>query len=275
MANKILIIAGMHRSGTSVITQWLHRCGLSIGEELMVANSGNEQGYFEDMQFVGLHEDILTRVGLPHTGLTEKSLPLLSPEDRQRMIDLLAAKTRLHDQWAWKDPRTCLFLPVYRQLVPDADCLVIYRDFRFCVYSLVNRMLKDTKSEYLRSGKRNAAIRWKWYKKKKVEKRLWAAHAEEYLKVWIRYNQEILDYVETAGVEKSVVVDYNSLLTDDSKVMKILTDWGFRLDYIPFHQVYNEKLMNRHAVIEPYISDKNLISEADRMADRLKARALK
>jgi hypothetical protein len=274
MGNKILLIAGMHRSGTSLITQWLHRCGLFIGEELMEANGGNEQGYFEDMQFVRLHEDILTGAGLPHTGLTEKSLPSLSTEDQQRIIDLLAGKSHRHDQWAWKDPRTCLFLSVYRQLAADADCLVIYRDFRFCVYSLVNRMLKYEEIECLQSGNRDAVIRWKQCQKKRIEERLLSEYAEEYLKVWIRYNQEILDHIEAVGVGKSTVIDYQSLLANDSKLIRIIADWGFRLDYVPFHEVYSEKLMNRHAVIEPYIGDKDLISEADRMADRLKARAI-
>ena len=56
MASKILIIVGMHRSGTSLITQWLYRCGLSIGNKLAPADIGNVEGYFEDSDFLKLHE---------------------------------------------------------------------------------------------------------------------------------------------------------------------------------------------------------------------------
>ena len=39
MANDILVIAGMHRSGTSLITHWLHDCGLQVGERLVGAGT--------------------------------------------------------------------------------------------------------------------------------------------------------------------------------------------------------------------------------------------
>lgn len=228
------------------------------------------------MEFVRLHEEILAGVGLPDTGLTMECLPVLSSDMKQRIAALLDKRSRERVQWAWKDPRTCLFLPVYRELAPDAGCLVIYRDFRSCVYSLVNRMVKDARAGYLRSGRRYAAFRWKWYKKKRTEERLLGEHVEGYVRVWMRYNQEILDHIEAAGDGRCIVVDYHQLLADDRKVFKLLTgSWGFSLSYIPFSEVYSAKLMNRWAVIEPYISDKGLISEAERLSDRLKRLAIK
>ena len=49
----------MHRSGTSLITNWLSRCGLEIGERLAAGNAGNVEGHFEDVEFLKLHEEIL------------------------------------------------------------------------------------------------------------------------------------------------------------------------------------------------------------------------
>lgn len=276
MQKKILLIVGMHRSGTSLLAQWLQRCGLSVGDELMVANSGNEQGYFEDMDFVRLHEDILSRQGLPDTGLTCRPLPPLPPRDKQAITSLLEAKSLRRAQWAWKDPRTCLFLPVYRELVPTADYLVIYRDYRFCVYSLINRLLKDKKAEYLRSGKIKAALRWKWYKRERMARRLFTAHTEEYLKVWIRYNQEILRQVELLGSQRCGVLNYKSLLTNDLKLFEILSDhWGYDLNYVAFKEVYSKELMSSHAPIDPYIKNKALVEEAEALATRLSALAIK
>src|SRR5882757_9916703 len=110
MQTRLLIIAGMHRSGTSMVTQWLYKCGLNIGEDLMVPNSGNQQGYFEDNDFVGLHETLLSLEDLPHTGLTDQPLPLIPPERLLIISRLLNYKSHLNNQWGWKDPRTCLFL---------------------------------------------------------------------------------------------------------------------------------------------------------------------
>jgi len=52
MATNTLIIAGMHRSGTSLISQWLNRCGLNLGENMIGASSGNVEGHFEDIDFI-------------------------------------------------------------------------------------------------------------------------------------------------------------------------------------------------------------------------------
>jgi hypothetical protein len=50
--SKVLCIAGMHRSGTSLVTSWLQRCGLQIDDgQLLAANTGNPTGHFEDIEF--------------------------------------------------------------------------------------------------------------------------------------------------------------------------------------------------------------------------------
>ena len=53
------MVVGMHRSGTSLITNWLYRCGLQIGEHLLEPGEGNVEGHFEDVEFLKIHEEIL------------------------------------------------------------------------------------------------------------------------------------------------------------------------------------------------------------------------
>jgi len=276
MQKNPLIIIGMHRSGTSLLAQWLYRCGLHIGEELMAANGANEQGYFEDMDFVHLHEDLLTSVALPDSGLTDKDTPELSAFNKSAIIRLLERKDTVSVPWGWKDPRTCLFLPVYRQLVPHAKYLLIYRDFRFCVYSLIKRMLRDEKATYLKSGKRNAALRWKWYKRARIARMLFEKYTEDYLKIWIHYNNLLLAHAEALGREYCPVVNYLSLLSIDKKVFDFMTSrWNYQLSYIPFREVYSDKLMSKQAVIDPYIKDKSLIAAAESLESQLQAYALR
>ena len=62
MNNKVLIVAGMHRSGTSVIAQWLQRCGLCLGENLLGPAIGNNEGHFEDTDFVFLHDILIVKL---------------------------------------------------------------------------------------------------------------------------------------------------------------------------------------------------------------------
>src|SRR6185436_9852180 len=61
----VICVAGMPRSGTSLVTQLLHRCGLNIGppEQLMPASINNTDGYWENLRFVRLNERLLAASG--------------------------------------------------------------------------------------------------------------------------------------------------------------------------------------------------------------------
>ena len=60
MYNKVVIILGMHRSGTSVTANWLNLCGLNLGDELYGASKFNKNGYYEDIEFLELHMKIFS-----------------------------------------------------------------------------------------------------------------------------------------------------------------------------------------------------------------------
>jgi len=57
-------IAGMHRSGTSMVARLLYLCGLYLGpeSELLPPRPDNEEGYWENFYFVKLNEEILARL---------------------------------------------------------------------------------------------------------------------------------------------------------------------------------------------------------------------
>ena len=57
--NKCLIIVGMHRSGTSLTTSVLSKSGLDIGSNLLGSGVGNEEGHFENLEFVDFHRKML------------------------------------------------------------------------------------------------------------------------------------------------------------------------------------------------------------------------
>src|SRR3954462_3346732 len=124
MKNRVLIVTGMHRSGTSLVTRWLSQCGLNIGQELMGAETGNEDGHFEDVDFLHAHQSILQSRRLTTEGYTE-AIEKLSQNETDMLRDIVNYKNGFNEQWGWKDPRTCLFLDTYRQLLPDAFYFVV------------------------------------------------------------------------------------------------------------------------------------------------------
>jgi len=109
MENNILVVTGMHRSGTSMITQWLNKCGLDIGERLLGALVGNEEGHFEDLDFVDFHTRVLEDHQIRGNGLADKAVHDISNTTRQELNTIIRSKNALHTEWGWKDPRTCLF----------------------------------------------------------------------------------------------------------------------------------------------------------------------
>ena len=135
-ARPPVIILGMHRSGTSMVSELLDELGLFVGREL--------QDDHESTYFLDLNEQLFARVG----AAWDRPLPVLdflACDDAVRMtVDALAAdlssrrirpflgqRTTLaaYDRpWGWKDPRTILTLPLWLRLFPTAKLVYIIRN---------------------------------------------------------------------------------------------------------------------------------------------------
>src|SRR5258708_1329424 len=119
MTSKVLIIIGMHRSATSLIAQWLQHCGLFIGKRLEGPDIGNIQGHFEDCDFLEIHQQLLKKRNYSSPGLVYTHVPEPDASEKRQLTNIIEAKSRENNEWGWKDPRTCLFLKVYRELLPS------------------------------------------------------------------------------------------------------------------------------------------------------------
>lgn len=47
----VLVITGMHRSGTSFAASLLHDAGLYLGGRMLAPHASNPLGHFEDLEF--------------------------------------------------------------------------------------------------------------------------------------------------------------------------------------------------------------------------------
>lgn len=269
MQHQTLIIAGMHRSGTSLITNWLSRCGLEIGERLAEGNAGNVDGHFEDVEFLKLHEEILNNNSLDISGLVDAKKIVLSPYQLAKLESIIGIKQQLHEQWAWKDPRTCLFLETYSKLLPGAKYLVIMRDYRAVIGSLLKREFAYIDRKYMARGYFSKLI-WKHIRRKRKQEKYYIEHAETFLKVWINYNEEILKTLKKLPADDYLVINYELLLEKDEQVISFLKDhWKFNLNYFDFGQVYKHGLMSATHEIEQYVSAKTLLVKAQYLQLRL------
>ena len=59
---KILLILGMHRSGTSVLTGTCRFLGADLGDRMMAAGSDNVMGFWEHDDISRIHDELLERI---------------------------------------------------------------------------------------------------------------------------------------------------------------------------------------------------------------------
>jgi len=60
---KEIIILGMHRSGTSMLSGMLDRLGIDMGDDVVGRQESNPLGHFEDGDLLSLNELILAKAG--------------------------------------------------------------------------------------------------------------------------------------------------------------------------------------------------------------------
>src|ERR1043166_5359212 len=108
-------IAGMHRSGTSMVTRLLNLCGLDLGpaEHLMEPAPDNPEGFWESMPFLRINEELLQaldgRWDRPPEDLRDWAAADELAAYRERAAGF-PAEFGLKEPWGWKDPRNSLTL---------------------------------------------------------------------------------------------------------------------------------------------------------------------
>ena len=136
----VLVITGMHRSGTSLVAALCQSAGLHIGDRLMLPAESNPLGHFEDMDFFEFHQRVLAANGVSQNGFISTTVPLEVPDNLQAAArELITVRRKLAQPWGWKDPRTVLFLDFWRSLLPDARWVFVVREPSQVIDSLYRR----------------------------------------------------------------------------------------------------------------------------------------
>ena len=223
MSNKILAITGMHRSGTSLIAQYLSLCGLSLGNNLTSRYSKSKDSAFgfhhEDMDFVKFHDALLNRrhVSALPTSRLRFFLPT-SKAEKQRAAHLLAQKHEQAD-WGWKDPRTALFLDMWKNTDNRLVFLSMFRQPMAVVDSLLRRKAD-------RGITKNPLIA---------------------VQAWRIYNQNILRFHHRFP-DKSLLINVDRLVqAGDDIVPAINANYALDLKPIPFTEFFSQKALKTQA----------------------------
>ncbi|MGB3405651.1 MAG: sulfotransferase, partial [Microcoleaceae cyanobacterium] len=179
--SSILIIAGMHRSGTSLTASILQSAGLHIGRKLLDQSHGASERNFENLDFFEFHKAVLRSQGVNEDGWTLQET--IEVEDRfVEEAKELVAKNAVSAVWGWKEPRTTLFLKFWANLLPEAKFLLLYRFPWEVVDSLYRRGDPIFKSQ-----------------------------PDLAVKIWLHYNQKLLN-LHNKYSERCFLVDLHIFL---------------------------------------------------------------
>lgn len=156
MASTLILVLGMHRSGTSAITKGLEVLGVDLGQHLLAPAADNPKGFFEDSELQGLNEAWLLELGRLWSSVSlpapERAPAHLLAQFHQRIHQALDDRVNAR-LWAFKDPRMSrlwpYWAPVFREIGLQVRVLLVLRHPRAVAQSLARRNAMPTALSHL------------------------------------------------------------------------------------------------------------------------------
>jgi hypothetical protein len=125
----IYIVLGMHKSGTTLVSQILHHSGINMGENIDPSVSYDRGNKYERLSTRALNLEILGLEDVFTPSVDPKvpdPLPLTA-QQRMRMRKIIQECNRDYRDWGFKDPRTCLVYPLWASELPEHRLIAVFR----------------------------------------------------------------------------------------------------------------------------------------------------
>src|SRR4029077_18541764 len=182
LSRKAVVVLGMHRSGTSALCGALDVLGVNFGKHLVPANEANPKGFWEHLEIVGFHDDLLRALGshwdddrpLPADWLERE----VTKETQSCLLAILQRDFGQTSLLGLKDPRMSrlmpLWFPLFKKLGIEPYFVLVVRHPFEVAQSLAKRDGLDHARSYL----------------------LWLQHTLEAETVMRRHKRSFVDYDE-------------------------------------------------------------------------------
>lgn len=218
-----VIIAGMHRSGTSVLTTILDDLGLFVGKAYesnhealfflrlnnwLLRQAGAAWDYPEPFHDFLKYDDMVSaRVAhLDHFLSTPRAIEFLGLKNYLA----LGSVKNLTQPWGWKDPRNTFTLPLWLKIFPDAKLLVINRHGVDVAKSLATRADKVSK---ILESEVDTTRRWKWRLPLSTNSFARCRDVDQGMALWRLYTDTAERYAQELK-ERALVLRYETFLDD-------------------------------------------------------------
>ena len=200
---RTLVCTGFHRSATSVTANYLNSAGLNLGANLMAGGISNAKGHFEDWDVVQLHNDLLEESSTDWQFHDECKLE----SDIEGFQGYVKKRSSQFDQWGVKDPRACLFLEDWNEVLGDSGrYLFIVRHWSSCIESLLHRHSREFAHKMGDVDANHAGI--KFWLDVSLAAKMWLSYNKRLLDFAKRNNQKVLLVTQRALFEGASILDY-------------------------------------------------------------------
>ena len=122
---QAVFVLGMHRSGTSTVSNFITSLGYDLGHHPMAPREDNPKGFWENTEITRVNDEILALHGLRWDSLTLiQDLPIESicndKQIRSKVLQVVGEEFDT-DSISIKDPRMCHLLPLWKSVLNEAN----------------------------------------------------------------------------------------------------------------------------------------------------------
>lgn len=197
----IYVVLGMHKSGTTLIAEMLHRSGIDMMDSVDPSRGYDDGNKWERESTKSINHQLLGTAGAFSLRVSRHRPLRPSAELQAQMGALVMGLSAKHANWGFKDPRTCLTYDLWAKYLPAHRLIVIYR------------LPEEGWSHY-------------WGRAETFDRA--STTFRKFLPCWAEYNGAVLRVLQQTTAP-AIVLHYTQLMADEAEFRRLEAFVGQRL----------------------------------------------
>ncbi|WP_072061546.1 sulfotransferase [Synechococcus sp. GFB01] len=189
----IYIVLGMHKSGTTLISQILHHSGISMVDDVDETTSYDKGNQWERESTKAMNHQLLGSNGLFSLLAKPPAVRTADPVIRHQMSELISRYNSSGQDWGFKDPRSSLVYDEWSTVLPEHRIIAVYR------------RPEEVWNHY-------------WNSSTRLRRRLTVFR--HFVACWCEYNLQVIQSIQKAKAPW-IVLSYSRLMHSDNEFRRL------------------------------------------------------